>query len=207
MKEKIINFPISKPKTIIVLVLLMTAVTLLLAAQRIITAQDGIIDTDPENMLAENEPARVFHNLTEEKFGLFDIVALGVYYPGENGVFIPEILKAVNDITDEIMALQGNDYILDVNGDTLRVDLTFENVVEEVIDGKRVSKKVREHGIIFEDIIAPNQVEDINGETGELVIQTLMPEAPQTLAEATEIKSELISTRFIAISWQRLTAS
>lgn len=191
MKEKIIGFSLSRPKTIMFLALLMTAVVLLLAAQRIIIAPDDIIDTDPENMLAENEPARVFHNLTEEKFGLFDIVALGIYYPGDNGVYIPEILKAVNDITDEIMALRENDYIIDANGDTLRVDLTFENAVEKTIDGKRVSEKVREHGIIFEDIIAPNQVEDINGETGELVIQTLMPEAPKTLAEAAEIKRRI----------------
>ncbi|MHC4679429.1 MAG: hypothetical protein ACYTEK_12100, partial [Planctomycetota bacterium] len=36
------------------------------------------IDTDPENMLSEDEPVRLFHNATKERFGLSDIVVVGI---------------------------------------------------------------------------------------------------------------------------------
>ena len=36
------------------------------------------VDTDPENMLSEDEAVRVFHHLTKEKFSLSDIVVLGI---------------------------------------------------------------------------------------------------------------------------------
>jgi len=36
------------------------------------------IDTDPENMLAADEPARVFHNAQKKAFSLYDMVVVGV---------------------------------------------------------------------------------------------------------------------------------
>ncbi|MCI5119171.1 MAG: hypothetical protein D3913_14770, partial [Candidatus Electrothrix sp. LOE1_4_5] len=36
------------------------------------------VDTDPENMLSEDEAVRVFHNQTKKEFGLYDVVVLGV---------------------------------------------------------------------------------------------------------------------------------
>ena len=36
------------------------------------------IDTDPENMLSEDEPVRAFHNQTKKRFNLSDIVVVGI---------------------------------------------------------------------------------------------------------------------------------
>ena len=46
------------------------------------------IDTDPENMLAAEEPVRVYHNAMKKEFGLNDLVVVGVIDNAhENGVF------------------------------------------------------------------------------------------------------------------------
>lgn len=191
MKEYLINFSMSRPRTVILLALVITLFTLVLAGSRVLQAPDAIIDTDPENMLKPDEAVRVFHTQTKEKFGLFDMVAMGIYHPGEQGVFVPEVLAAINNITNEILDLEHNDFILEANGDTLRVDLTFEREIASEVDGIPAKKKVREHGIIFEDLMALNQIEDINGESGDLVIRPLMPAAPQTHEAALALKRRI----------------
>ncbi len=58
------------------------------------------IDTDPENMLSEEESVRVFHHLTKDTFSLSDIVVLGIVNnEDENGVFNPTSLKRVYELT------------------------------------------------------------------------------------------------------------
>jgi len=54
------------------------------------------VDTDPENMLSEDEAVRVFHNQTEEQFALNDIVVLGIINnKNPNGVFDPGSLARI----------------------------------------------------------------------------------------------------------------
>ena len=51
------------------------------------------IDTDPENMLAEDEPVRAFHNEMMAEFGLYDFIVVGVVEETHpNGVFNAEIV-------------------------------------------------------------------------------------------------------------------
>ncbi|KAA3616401.1 MAG: hypothetical protein DWQ05_11750 [Calditrichaeota bacterium] len=188
MKTFLIKFAMQKPKLVIALIILFTLLTGMLVGNRIITNPSGIIDTDAENMLDKKEHVRVFHKMTKDKFALFDMVAMGIYHPGENGVFTPEILQAVNDITNEILALKDNSYVIDAKGDTFFVDLSSEF---EVLDDNNETETVIRHGIIFEDMMALNQIEDINGETGELVIKTLMSEAPTTHEGAMDIKRRI----------------
>ena len=48
------------------------------------------IDTDPENMLSEEEPVRVFHNAQKKDFSLYDMVVVGVVNDRhDQGVFNP----------------------------------------------------------------------------------------------------------------------
>ena len=180
MKTKLIRFSTHNPKLVIVLMLLLTVLTVSFAGVRVLSNPSGIIDTDPENMLDKNEAVRVFHQMTKDKFEIFDFVALGVYHPGKNGVFQPEILRAYNEITNEIMGLQHNNFVLNAAGDTVFADLHFQNEAGQ-----------QDHSIIFDDIIALNQVEDINGETGELVIKPLMKDAPETSAGAADLKRRI----------------
>ena len=89
------------------------------------------IDTDPENMLAVDEPVRVFHNEKKAAFGLYDMVVVGVVNEAhENGVFNRKSLTEIYQLTEYIKAL----------------DLTPED------DGS---------GIITADIIAPSTVDNI----------------------------------------------
>ena len=188
MKESLIRFSMSRPKTILLMTAIITLITVILALNQIMQHPDRIIDTDPENMLDKNEPVRLFHQTTRERFELFDMVAMGIYHPGEKGVFTPEILQAVNAITEEILALQYNDYIIDANGDTLRIDTMVNN---ERVNADGSTEVVREHGIIFDDLMALSEIEDINGETGDLVISSLMAQAPDDQQGANEIKKRV----------------
>ncbi|KAA3657149.1 MAG: hypothetical protein DWQ10_13925, partial [Calditrichaeota bacterium] len=188
MKTFLIKFAINKPKTVMALLVVFTLLTAALVVNRVITNPRGIIDTDAENMLDKKEHVRAFHNLTKQKFELFDMVAMGIYHPGSNGVFTPEILQAVNDITDEILALENNEYVIDAKGDTFHVNLTAEY---EVLNENDEHELVEGNGLIFKDLMALNQIEDINGETGSLVIKTLMAEAPTTQEGANEIKNRI----------------
>ena len=58
------------------------------------------IDTDPENMLSEDEPVRVFHQATKEKFTLSDIVVVGIINEKDSeGVFNPDSLAKIYELT------------------------------------------------------------------------------------------------------------
>jgi predicted RND superfamily exporter protein len=66
------------------------------------------IDTDPENMLSENEEVRVFHNEMKKKFDLNDIIVVGVINDqSENGVFNAKTLKNIYELTEYAKTLSG----------------------------------------------------------------------------------------------------
>ena len=66
------------------------------------------IDTDPENMLPADDPARVFHDQNKKRFGLHDNVILGVVNEEHpNGVFNPETLAKVYKLTEFVKAQEG----------------------------------------------------------------------------------------------------
>jgi len=89
------------------------------------------IDTDPENMLSEDEDVRVFHNKTKEKFSLSDIVVVGVVNNNHpNGVFNPTSLARIYELTEFAKTLSWPDE---------------ENPGEEA-------------GVIVADILAPSEV-------------------------------------------------
>jgi predicted RND superfamily exporter protein len=92
--SKAIQFSIKSPRIVTVL---MVAITVLLGALISMVR----VDTDPENMLAENEPVRVFHNATKKEFTLHDVVVLGIVNETHpDGVFNVETLKNVHELTE-----------------------------------------------------------------------------------------------------------
>lgn len=100
---KAIQFSIKHPM-IVTTIMVMTTIAL---GAMIITAE---VDTDPENMLAEHEPVRLFHNLTKKDFSLHDVVVLGVVneiHP--DGVFNVNTLKRVHDLTEFARGLKHPD--------------------------------------------------------------------------------------------------
>ena len=98
MVKGLTNFSIKHPWVVISIAVLITA---FFAAQ----FPKITIDTDPENMLSENEPVRLFDHETKEDFGLSDFIAVGVVE--ESGAFTAETLNRLYRITAEIEDIEG----------------------------------------------------------------------------------------------------
>ncbi|MHC4622346.1 MAG: efflux RND transporter permease subunit [Planctomycetota bacterium] len=125
------------------------------------------VDTDPENMLAEDEPVRVFHNQTKERFNLSDIVVVGIVNEtNPSGVFNVESLTRIYELTEFAKELRWPD---------------------EKDDTKHV-------GVIEVDLLAPSTVDHIGqGGPGEVRFEWLMKKPPATDAGALQIRDKAMS--------------
>ncbi|MFT6268816.1 MAG: putative RND superfamily exporter protein [Alphaproteobacteria bacterium] len=66
------------------------------------------IDTDPENMLDADHPARVFHNDIKTRFAMYDAIVVGVVNTADDlGVFTPQSLTEIYDMSESIMSIDG----------------------------------------------------------------------------------------------------
>jgi predicted RND superfamily exporter protein len=122
------------------------------------------VDTDPENMLSENEAVRVFHNLTKKRFALSDMVVLGVVNnKNPNGIFNPASLTRVYELTE------------------FAKTLTWP-------DKKDPQKQV---GVVEVDLLAPSVVDYISqGSPGEIKFEWFMKKPPANEAEALQIREK-----------------
>ncbi|MBL4606237.1 MAG: MMPL family transporter [Pseudomonadales bacterium] len=101
MKEKIVNISLERPKLII-------AISLILAILLGAMIPQIKIDTDPENMLPPDEPARLFHTQTKEKFGLHDMIVVGVVNENSaNGIYNIKTLGNIHALSKEIKNIEG----------------------------------------------------------------------------------------------------
>ena len=101
MFKKIIGFSVARPGVIMAVVAVM-----LIAA--VVQFPRMKVDTDPENMLPEEEFARVFHHDVKKEFALHDFIVLGVVNEDSpEGVFNPETLEKVYKITEKIKTIDG----------------------------------------------------------------------------------------------------
>ncbi|USN98390.1 MAG: MMPL family transporter [Phycisphaeraceae bacterium] len=121
------------------------------------------VDTDPENMLAADEPVRAFHHDAKKRFGLHDIVVLGVVNDtNPDGVFNTETLGDVYALTQYAKTLKG------------------EAIGE---------KDDPEAGVVRVDLIAPSTVDFIeNAGIGTVRFDWLMPSPPKTQEEALAVR-------------------
>ncbi|MBN1392998.1 MAG: MMPL family transporter [Sedimentisphaerales bacterium] len=125
------------------------------------------IDTDPENMLSEDEAVRIFHNETKRQFSLNDIVVVGIVNEkNPDGVFNPASLARIYELTEFAKTLRWPD---------------DENPEKEI-------------GVVDADILAPSTVDHIGqGGPGEIKFEWLMPKPPATSAEALAIRDKAMS--------------
>ncbi|MFN2368321.1 MAG: RND family transporter, partial [Desulfurivibrionaceae bacterium] len=101
--HSIIGFSIKHPKTVTAILVVCT----LLLASLIVKVR---VDTDPENMLREDEPVRVFHNQMKEEFNLNDFVVLGVVNEQDPaGIFNVESLTRVHELTEFVRNMHAED--------------------------------------------------------------------------------------------------
>ena len=105
---------IERPKLVVGLSVFITVVMLLLAALPSLWPEsfsllNGVqVDTDPENMLAEDNPHRALHQDKKAEFALYDQIVLGVVNEShEAGVFNTGTLANVYALTEYAKSLEG----------------------------------------------------------------------------------------------------
>lgn len=162
-KDKITSFSVKHYKLITwVMVLFMLACGAMIPLIK--------VDTDPENMLSPDESVRVFHNQTKKQFDLNDIVVVGVIDEhNKNGVFNPDTLKRIYELTQFAKTLRWDD---------------------PEHEGKQM-------GVIEVDVIAPSLIDHIEGGGGVVNFEWLMPRPPQTEQEALEIRDKAMSNQLL----------
>ena len=157
LKEKITEISIKHYKAVTVI---MVILTLILGALIPMIK----VDTDPENMLSEEEAVRVFHDHTKEKFALSDIVVVGIVnnkHP--DGMFNTGSLTKIYELTEFAKSLQWPD--------------------EENPD--------RQIGVVEVDLLAPSTVDHIGQDgPGQIRFEWLMPKPPQDDTEVLSIKEK-----------------
>ena len=121
------------------------------------------IDTDPENMLAADEPVRVYHNEAKKRFGLNEMIVLGVVNETHpDGVYNPQTLAEIYELTEFAKTLQGEAIGEDDDPDA---------------------------GVVRIDLIAPSTVDFIESEgLGTVRFDWLMPEPPQSRDAALAVR-------------------
>jgi predicted RND superfamily exporter protein len=161
-------------------------------------------DNDPENMLAEDEYIRVFHNQVKDQYNLYDFVIVGIVNDQhEDGVFNVETLGKIDSLTHELISLHQNaDGKPEVirEGQPYAPELASESGWERglaKVFGNDVNRLFTEDGssaIIAPEIISPSVVDNIKqAGQGQLAIEYLMEEAPTTREEALVIKTDAMN--------------
>ena len=122
------------------------------------------VDTDPENMLSDEEVVRIFHNHTKKTFNLSDLVVVGVVNNKDpNGIYNKSSLTKIFELAQFAEKLQWE-------------------------DPEDPNKQI---GVIDVDLMAPSTVDYIGqGGPGTVVFEYLMNKPPQTQEEAYEIQKK-----------------
>ncbi|MBE9532305.1 MAG: RND transporter, partial [Proteobacteria bacterium] len=99
--HKIVKKSLRHPKTVLLIYAIITVIFL-------IQFPKIGIDTNPENMLYADEPARVAHKEFKEEFALHDAIMVGVVNDASaEGVFTPTTLNNIKAVTEEIAEIEG----------------------------------------------------------------------------------------------------
>jgi len=94
------------------------------------------IDTDPENMLSSNAPARVFHNQTKKDFLMRDMIVVGAV--SDQSLFTPAALQTLHRLSNQILAIEG----------VIEQDLLSLSVVDNIT--QEIDESGKSAGIRFE---------------------------------------------------------
>ncbi|MDN3651824.1 MMPL family transporter [Thalassotalea ponticola] len=92
----LLNWALNKPKQVYAIILTMV----LVACAMLPFLQ---IDTDPENMLDQHAPARVFHNQIKQQFVMHDMVVVGLV--SDSSIYSVENLTALHTLSTYIQSL------------------------------------------------------------------------------------------------------
>jgi len=181
-----INLSLKYPRTVILLTIIIT-IFLSLQFPKI------KIDTDPENMLAKDEPIRVFHNQVKKEFGINEMIVLGILR--EDGIFHRDTLKKIKEITDSIKHIKGviADDILSLSvtnnviasGGTLRVRPPLYKVPDTNVEVESLKKEILDNPLFKDRLVSsdgkgaaiyiPIESKDIAHEVAQEIRKILEP--------------------------------
>lgn len=128
-----------------------------------------MVDTDPVNMLDDDEPVRKYHFDMKKKYGLYDIIVVGIENDTDpDGVFNVQTLQNIYSLTEYAKTL------------------SWQN------------EKGEKEGVISMDIMAPSTVDNIEqGGVGEVKFSWLMPEPPKTKEQALAVREKALNISFL----------
>jgi len=175
LQDKFVYYALNHPKTITRVMVVTTLLLLGLAAVpnfvNVPLLHKLTVDTDPENMLSEDEPVRQFNDENKERFALSDIVVVGIVNESHpQGVFNVQSLAKIYQLTQFARKLSWPD--------------------ENSPHGYRGVREV--------DMIAPSMVDNIEqGGLGVVNFSWLMPRPPATDDEALEIRKRAENIPFL----------
>ena len=172
-----IEMAMNRPKTIAATMGLVCAVLIVLVALPSLAPQTFPmlapvkVDTDPENMLAHDEPVRLFHQAMKAQFELNDIVVVGVANESDpNGAFNVKTLADVAELTEFAKTLRW----------------------------EKPGTDDEMEGVVSRDIIGPSVVDNIDqGGPGVVTFEWLMPEPPKTEEEALAVRDKALALPFL----------
>ena len=173
----IVLFSINHPKIITWLMTVFTIIIISLAAlpnfypKELSFLHTIKVDTDPENMLADDEHARVYNQAMKTEFSLSDIVVVGITNEhNAQGVFNTKTLANIDKLTK------------------FALELTWPD--------KEHPEKTA--GVIGIDLLSPSTVDNIEqGGLGTVNFSWLMPKPPTSDAEALVIRDRAQKIPFL----------
>lgn len=93
------------------------------------------IDTDPENMLPSDNPARIFHNQTKQTFSMYDSIVVGAV--NQQGIYNPKSLAAIHSLSEFALGIEGV-----VKSDLMSVS-TVDNITQEKNTAQEAGGSIR----------------------------------------------------------------
>lgn len=202
MKLALTNFSIRHPKSIM-------AVTAILVAVMASQFPKVHFDNDPENMLAADEPVRVFHERVKAKYALYDFVIVGIVNESDpDGIFNVGTLGRIHDLTGKLLSLRrGDDGLPRVRSDggeggpaETSLDLSPASPYRRILnvlfrhDPNRLFDGQGESAIIARELISPSVVDNIKqAELGSLKMEYLMEHQPATREDALVIRDDALN--------------
>ena len=126
------------------------------------------IDTDPENMLDADHPARVFHNQTKADFGMYDAIVVGVV-DDENsqGVYNESSLTDIFDLTKSILSIEGVvdadlmsistvDNISQAGPGTIRFEWMMPNPPADEAAAAQIQTNIERLPLLYDTLVSQN---------------------------------------------------
>ncbi|MDY6971558.1 MAG: MMPL family transporter [Thermodesulfobacteriota bacterium] len=200
IKLSVTRFSIRHPWFVIVSILLLTSVFL---------SQFPKVrfDNDPENMLSAKEYVRVFHREVKKKYSLYDFVIVGIVNEKDpDGVFNPETLGRIYDLTHELLSLSRDSnhrpvILRAAKGDQkekrIALDLTPQGLWKQALqtifrhNPNNLFDEKGNSAIIGREIISPCLVDNIKqADLGSLKLEYLMEHRPVNRKEALAIRDD-----------------